>query len=177
MRGCWWIATADSTASAGRRRGSRCTCSSAMRRWDCCGRVEVCCESVASVRKAARLHSEGRKRLTSGNASNPVIGRETGSSRDAGRCPECENIMPSKFRPRRLPARHAGLVSAFILSIMMTFVVSAIATARSLGFSEAFPRAWMGAWALSWVIAFPVLLMVLPVVRRIVGAIVERPSA
>lgn len=74
---------------------------------------------------------------------------------------------------RRLPARYAGLVMPFVLSVMMTFLVSGISTFKSVGATPDFPLAWMGAWGVSWLIAFPALLVVLPIVRRIVGLVVE----
>lgn len=79
-------------------------------------------------------------------------------------------------RSRRLPARYAGIVMPFVLSLLMTFVVSAIATLRSLGFTPDFAGIWMSAWGLSWLIAFPTLLLVLPLVRKIVGLVVETPA-
>lgn len=82
----------------------------------------------------------------------------------------------SSRRSRRLPARYAGIVMPFVLSLLMTFVVSAIATLRSLGFTPDFATIWMSGWALSWLIAFPTLLLVLPLVRRIVGLVVESPA-
>ena len=75
--------------------------------------------------------------------------------------------------PRRLPARFAGVVMPFVLSILMTFLVSGISTLKSVGATPAMPAAWMGAWAVSWLVAFPALLVLLPVVRRIVALIVE----
>lgn len=86
------------------------------------------------------------------------------------------SASPCKLNLRRLPARHAGLVMPFILSVMMTFVVSGIATLRSLGPTPEFLRTWPGAWGLSWVVAFPTLLLLLPLVRRIVGLVVEPAS-
>ena len=75
--------------------------------------------------------------------------------------------------PRRLPARFAGVVMPFVLSILMTFIVSGISTLKSVGAAPAMPAAWMGAWGVSWLIAFPALLVLLPIVRRIVGLVVE----
>lgn len=77
----------------------------------------------------------------------------------------------------RLPARYAAFITPLVLSLLMTFVVSAISTLKSLGFTQQFLSTWPIAWGLSWLVAFPTLLFVLPVVRRIVGLIVEQPSA
>ncbi|MDQ0509536.1 DUF2798 domain-containing protein [Ancylobacter amanitiformis] len=88
--------------------------------------------------------------------------------------------MPSHSSPSRtsfkLPARYAGIVLPFVLSVLMTFVVSAIATLRSLGPGPDFLTTWPGAWGLSWLVAFPTLLMVLPLVRRIVSLLVHAPA-
>jgi len=84
--------------------------------------------------------------------------------------------MPVSSPLRKLPARYAGVVMPFLLSVMMTFIVSAISTLRVLGFGLDFLKAWPGNWALSWVIAFPTLLLVLPLVRRLTAAMVEAPA-
>ncbi len=74
---------------------------------------------------------------------------------------------------KRLPARSAGLLMPFILSILMTLVVSAVATLSNMGLNTGFFGKWMSAWGLSWLIAFPTLLCALPVTRRVVKALVE----
>ncbi len=75
----------------------------------------------------------------------------------------------------RLPARYAGIVMPFILSIVMTMVVSAVATARNLGLQADFAAHWLPAWAISGLIAFPTLLMSLPPTRRLLRLLV-RPA-
>lgn len=72
----------------------------------------------------------------------------------------------------RLPARYAGFIMPFILSIIMTMVVSAVATWRNLGMGADFPTHWLPAWAMSWMIAFPTLLLALPLTRRLVRLLV-----
>jgi hypothetical protein len=84
-------------------------------------------------------------------------------------------LMTSSAYPR-LPARYAGVVMPFFLSILMTFVVSGISTLKALGFTAAFLQTWPGAWALSWLVAFPTLLLVLPIVRRLVALVVAPPA-
>ncbi len=83
--------------------------------------------------------------------------------------------MSDKTPFKKLPARYAGIVMPFVLSILMTFVVSLVATLRTIGLVPGFGGLWMSAWALSWVIAFPTLLLVLPLVRKIVGLVVHQP--
>ena len=87
--------------------------------------------------------------------------------------PSPSSTSSSSFK---LPARYAGIVMPFVLSVLMTFVVSAIATLRSLGPGPDFLSTWPTAWGLSWLLAFPTLLLVLPLVRRIVGLLVETPA-
>lgn len=73
----------------------------------------------------------------------------------------------------RFPARYAGILMPFILSIIMTMVVSAVATVKNLGMGPHFISDWLSAWAMSWVIAFPTLLMALPITRRLVRLLVQ----
>ena len=80
---------------------------------------------------------------------------------------------PPLFTLRKLPARYAGIVMPFLLSLLMTCVVSLISTLKSIGWGAHFLQIWPGAWALSWLIAFPVLLLVLPVVRRLTALLVR----
>lgn len=82
--------------------------------------------------------------------------------------------MPA-LRWKRLPARYAGIVMPFVLSIMMSGIVSFVATVKNIGLPSDIVMIWLGAWRLSWVISFPVLLIVLPIVRKIVGLLVEPP--
>ncbi|TGE00773.1 DUF2798 domain-containing protein [Methylobacterium nonmethylotrophicum] len=80
--------------------------------------------------------------------------------------------MHSLPSPKRLPARYAPLVTAFLLSVMMTGIVSAIATLLSLGVTPDALLHWPRAWGFSWLVAFPTLLLVLPLVRRVAARIV-----
>ena len=76
----------------------------------------------------------------------------------------------------RLPARYAGVVMPFFLSVLMTFVVSGISTVKALGLTAEFLQTWPTSWALSWIVAFPTLILVLPVVRRLVALVVAPPA-
>ena len=76
----------------------------------------------------------------------------------------------------RLPARYAGVVMPFFLSILMTFVVSGISTVKALGPTAEFLRTWPGSWVLSWLVAFPTLLLVMPLVRRLLALLVALPA-
>lgn len=75
----------------------------------------------------------------------------------------------------KLPARYAGLVMPFLLSLLMTCIVSFISTLNSIDLSPDFSLVWLRAWGLSWMIAFPTLLLVLPLVKRLTAAIVDTP--
>lgn len=72
----------------------------------------------------------------------------------------------------QLPARFAGVVMPFLLSVLMTAVVSLISTLRAAGFGDGTPALWLNAWAVSWVVAFPTLLLALPMVRRLTAVLV-----
>lgn len=72
----------------------------------------------------------------------------------------------------KLPARYAGIVMPFLLSVLMTAIVSFISTLRGVGFGNASVSLWLNAWVLSWVVAFPTLLVALPIVRRLTAALV-----
>lgn len=76
----------------------------------------------------------------------------------------------------RIPARYAQLLTAVIVSLVMTCIVSGISTLRSIGLAQNFFSVWPVAWAMSWAVAFPVFLLVAPLVRRIVGTLVDGPA-
>jgi hypothetical protein len=75
----------------------------------------------------------------------------------------------------RIPHRFAPVVTALLLSGLMSCVVSGISTLRSIGFAEILVAKWMTNWAWSWSVAFPAVIVVLPLVRAIVARIVAPP--
>ena len=75
----------------------------------------------------------------------------------------------------RIPHRFTPVVTALLLSGLMSCMVSGISTLRSIGFADILFAKWMTNWAWSWSVAFPAVLVVLPVVRAIVARIVEPP--
>jgi hypothetical protein len=77
----------------------------------------------------------------------------------------------------RIPARYAGIVLPFLLSVVMTCVISGVSTLLALELSREALLAWPLAWASSWIIGFPTLLVVLPFVRRLTAALVAPPGA
>lgn len=77
----------------------------------------------------------------------------------------------------RIPHRLAHVVTAFLLSGLMSLIVSGISTIRSIGWASELLGRWMSNWSISWATAFVVVLFVLPLVRWIVGHIVEPAPA
>ncbi len=84
--------------------------------------------------------------------------------------------MASPSLQRRLPASSAPLVTALLLSILMTCIVSGISTLLAHGVTPDLLLHWPRAWGFSWLVAFPTLLLVLPLVRRAVARIVAPPQ-
>lgn len=80
---------------------------------------------------------------------------------------------PISLSFRKLPARYAGVVMPFFLSLMMSGIISFISTLRGIGWQAMTLQGWLGAWALSWAVAFPTVLLLLPVVRRLTGMVVQ----
>lgn len=76
----------------------------------------------------------------------------------------------------RIPHRYTPVVTAFLLSGLMSCMVSGISTLRSIGLAEFVFMKWMTNWAWSWALAFPAVLIVLPVVRFVVSRIVAPPA-
>lgn len=77
------------------------------------------------------------------------------------------------FGLRKLPARYAGLVMPFLLSVLMTSIVSLISTFKGVGRVPDFWQLWLSAWAVSWLVAFPALLVALPLVRKLTAVLVD----
>ena len=75
----------------------------------------------------------------------------------------------------RIPHRFTPVVTAFLLSGLMSCMVSGISTLRSIGLADTLVAKWMANWAWSWSIAFPAVLIVLPFVRFLVARIVAPP--
>ncbi|MFP5076772.1 DUF2798 domain-containing protein [Rhizobium sp. YIM 134829] len=80
------------------------------------------------------------------------------------------------FRPHRLPASAAHVLTPMILSFFMSGLVALIATLRATGLSPDLPEQALHAWMLSYPVAFPAALVVLPMVRRVVSLLVEPPA-
>jgi len=68
-----------------------------------------------------------------------------------------------------IPARHAPILFAFLLSGMMSFIVSGVAITRAVGIDDTLPLAWLGGWLPAWCVAFPCVMFLAPFTRRIVA--------
>lgn len=69
----------------------------------------------------------------------------------------------------RIPARHANLLFAALMSLQMAFIMSGLITAANRGLAPGFLWAWALSFALAWPIAFPLVLLLAPRVRALVG--------
>ena len=76
---------------------------------------------------------------------------------------------------KKLPARYAGLVMPFMLSVLMTCIISFVSTVLGVGLVPGLLQKWLRAWLVSWIVAFPTVLFVLPLVRKATAALVESP--
>jgi hypothetical protein len=78
-------------------------------------------------------------------------------------------VIPRKFGP---------VVSAGILSGLMSLVVSGISTFRAVGWVPDCIGLWTAAWLSAWLFAFPLVLVAAPLVRRFTDRLLcqERPA-
>ena len=67
-----------------------------------------------------------------------------------------------------IPSRLAPVLTALILSGMMSFLVSGVATWKAMGLVPGFFGDWINAWVFAWPVAFPTLLLCRPSVTRLV---------
>ena len=75
----------------------------------------------------------------------------------------------------KLPAKYAGIVMPFLLSILMTMLVSFISSVKISGITSQFLNIWLSSWGVSWLIAFPTLLGLLQIVRKLTTFLVKHP--
>lgn len=119
----------------------------------------------------------------------PVVGGSRQARRPTpplGRAPDARQETTARRRAPmhglamsslpKIPARNAGIVLPFLLSVFMTRVISGVSTLLALGPNREALLAWPLAWASSWAIGFPTLLVVLPFVRRLTAALVALPT-
>lgn len=75
----------------------------------------------------------------------------------------------------KIPARHANLAFAAIMSFLMALLMSGIVTAVNRGLDAGYPLAWMKSFGLAWPIAFVLVLLLAPRVRGLVARMVAPP--
>ncbi len=75
-----------------------------------------------------------------------------------------------------LPPALAPVLTALILSGLMSLIVSGVSTLRTLGLNEDFLAAWLAAWLPSYAIAFPAVLLLAPVTHAVVSRLVRAPE-
>lgn len=85
--------------------------------------------------------------------------------------------VKTSTRFRKLPAPAAHILIPMTLSFLMSGIVAGIATVRVVGLQPDLADKILHAWMLSFPMAFPAAMILLPIVRRVVGAVVEQPSA
>lgn len=68
-----------------------------------------------------------------------------------------------------IPARHAPLLFAFLLSGMMSCIVSGVAILRANGLNRELPAEWLAGWLPAWCVAFPCVMVLAPMTRRMVA--------
>lgn len=80
-------------------------------------------------------------------------------------------LNQSQPRPRtpRLSPRVAAVLTAALLSGLMSATVALVSTIRGFGLVPDLIARWLHAWVVSWPVAFVVLLLLGPPVRRLVA--------
>jgi hypothetical protein len=73
----------------------------------------------------------------------------------------------------KIPQKYAGLLFAFVMSLLMAFLMSGVLTAVFVGVDGQFIAHWMNGFIHAWPIAFPAILVVAPLVRKIVATLTE----
>jgi hypothetical protein len=72
----------------------------------------------------------------------------------------------------RIPARHANLLFAAIMSFLMALAMTAIIVAINRGLGAGYVAAWLHSFAIAWPIAFGLVLLLAPRVRGLVARLV-----
>lgn len=73
----------------------------------------------------------------------------------------------------KIPQKYAGLLFAFVMSLLMAFLMSGVLTAVFVGVDRQFIAHWMNGFIHAWPIAFPSILVIAPLVRKIVASLTE----
>ncbi len=72
-----------------------------------------------------------------------------------------------------IPARHANLLFAGLISLLMVFFMSGIIVAINRGLGAGYIGAWMHRFIIAWPIAFALVLVLAPRVRALVARLVS----
>lgn len=73
----------------------------------------------------------------------------------------------------KIDKRYAGIVSAFLMALILPFFMTLVVSLVNLGFSESLFGAWMRTWGIAAVVAFPLILIFQPLIKRLVGRLVS----
>lgn len=68
-----------------------------------------------------------------------------------------------------IPARHANLLFAALMSLSMAFLMSALITLINRGAGSGYLTAWMQSFITAWPVAFVLVLVLAPLMRRLVA--------
>jgi hypothetical protein len=72
----------------------------------------------------------------------------------------------------RLDKRHAGMLSAILMAIILPFFMTLVVSLVNLGFTERLLGAWMRTWGIASLAAFPLILVFQPLIKRLVARLV-----
>jgi hypothetical protein len=75
-----------------------------------------------------------------------------------------------------IPAKYAGFLLSFVISLGISFVMSFSNTLIHLGPIDNFIAIWMKAWATAFPVAFPTALVIVPLARKLVGRLTDAAS-
>lgn len=78
---------------------------------------------------------------------------------------------------QKLHPKHAPLLIALIMSLMMGFLMSGLVTFFNTGLVDGFVSIWLHAFVKVWPIAFALLFVLRPLVMRIVALLVGSSSS
>ena len=68
----------------------------------------------------------------------------------------------------KIPQKHANLLFAFIMSVLMATLMTCIVTLKLTGLNAGFFIRWLHAFLTAWPIAFPAILLLAPITRKLV---------
>jgi len=75
----------------------------------------------------------------------------------------------------RIPARHANLAIAAVMSFLMALLMSGTIAAVNRGIDAGYPAAWLRSFAIVWPVALSLVLLLAPRVRALVARMAALP--